>query len=243
MIEPSPQSAAPLTAATSDLGASTPSGPAAPPDLGSNPPFGRAAPSDLAAPSGRAAPSDLVAATRALTRLSRVVEAASDRLTGADYRVLAMIAGGEARAARLADRLRLGKPAISSSVDSLSKRGLIVKRTVDGDNRAVALELSDTGVALFALMEARMSRQLELLVARTPEPAQTLAALASLGEVLDASMRAHSGAADSTGTASMATASTASASASTASASTATASTHTHPTPAHSTRTTPTGTP
>lgn len=134
---------------------------------------------------------DLVNAVRALSRLSRIVERASDALSPADYRVMSAIAGGEARASRLANRLLLGKPTISSSVDSLSKRGLIVKSSVEGDNRAIELTLSDEGAELFARMEGRMTRQLELLAERTPNAEQILAALSWLGEVIEESMESH----------------------------------------------------
>jgi DNA-binding MarR family transcriptional regulator len=131
---------------------------------------------------------DLIDAVRTLSRLSRIVERASDELSPADYRVMSAIAGGEARASRLANRLLLGKPTISSSVESLSKRGLIVKSSVEGDNRGVALTLSDEGAELFGRMEARMTRQLELLSERTPDPARVLESLSWLGVVIEESM-------------------------------------------------------
>jgi DNA-binding MarR family transcriptional regulator len=136
-------------------------------------------------------PGDLADAVLALSRLSRIVERASDELSSADYRVMSAIAGGEARASRLASRLLLGKPTISSTVDSLSRRGLIVKSTVEGDNRAIELSLSDHGAELFSLMEGRMMRQLELLVARTPNPGQVIQSLGWLGVVIEESMAAH----------------------------------------------------
>jgi DNA-binding MarR family transcriptional regulator len=135
--------------------------------------------------------SEVTEAVRALSRLSRIVERASDELSGADYRVMAAIVSGEARATRLASRLALGKPAISSSIDSLSKRGLVVKSSVEGDNRAIALSLSEEGAELFQRMEARMARQLELLAERTPNPAETIAAITALGDVVEESMQAH----------------------------------------------------
>ncbi len=135
---------------------------------------------------------DLVDAVRALSRLSRIVERASDELSFADYRVMSAIAGGEARASRLASRLLLGKPTISSTVDSLSKRGLIVKSTVEGDNRAVELSLSAEGAELFERMEARMVRQLELLAERTPDPPVRSSGVSCwLGAVIEESMAAH----------------------------------------------------
>jgi DNA-binding MarR family transcriptional regulator len=135
--------------------------------------------------------SPAVDAVRSLSRLSRVVERASDELSAADYRVMSTIASGEARASRLASRLSLGKPAISSTVESLSKRGLIVKAGVEGDNRAVALTLSPEGHELFTRMEARMTRQLELLAQRTGDPSQVYEALGRLGAVIEESMAAH----------------------------------------------------
>jgi DNA-binding MarR family transcriptional regulator len=133
----------------------------------------------------------LTEAVLAVSRLSRIVERASDELSSADYRVMSAIAGGEARASRLASRLLLGKPAISSTVDSLSKRGLVVKSTVESDNRAIELSLSDEGAELFTRMEGRMVRQLELLAARTPNPEQVIESLGWLGAAIETSMAAH----------------------------------------------------
>jgi DNA-binding MarR family transcriptional regulator len=135
---------------------------------------------------------NLVEAVRAVSRLSRIVERASDELSFADYRVMSAIAEGGARASRLASRLLLGKPTISSTVDSLSKRGLVVRSTVEGDNRAIELTLSAAGTALFERMEARMVRQLELLVERTAQPEIVVHSLVELGAVIEETMAAHS---------------------------------------------------
>jgi DNA-binding MarR family transcriptional regulator len=136
-------------------------------------------------------PRALTEAVLAVSRLSRIVERASDELSSADYRVMSAIEGGEARASRLASRLLLGKPTISSTVDSLSKRGLVVKSTVESDNRAIELSLSDEGAELFTRMEGRMVRQLELLAARTPNPEQVIESLGWLGAAIEKSMAAH----------------------------------------------------
>lgn len=131
------------------------------------------------------AETQLERAVRALARASRIVERASDDLSFADYRVLSAIHSGEQRAARLADRLALGKPAVSASVDSLHKRGLVTRGKVEGDNRAVALSLTDEGRELFERMEGRMMRQLELIAARTDNPGQVIGALAALDAAID----------------------------------------------------------
>jgi len=130
-------------------------------------------------------PQQLERAVRALARASRIVERASEDLSFADYRVLSAIHSGEQRAARLADRLALGKPAVSASVDSLHKRGLLERGKVEGDNRAVALSLTADGRELFERMQGRMMRQLELIAARTADPEAVVGALAALDAAID----------------------------------------------------------
>jgi DNA-binding MarR family transcriptional regulator len=133
-------------------------------------------------------PQSLSQAVRALARASRIVERASEELSFADYRVMSAIDGGEGRASRLADRLALGKPAVSASVESLSKRGLVIRSKVDGDNRAIALSLSEVGRDLYDRMQGRMSRQLELLAERTPDPAGVIRALGLLDDAVEAAI-------------------------------------------------------
>jgi DNA-binding MarR family transcriptional regulator len=133
-------------------------------------------------------PTALVRAVRGLARVSRVVERASVDLSFADYRVMSAIDAGEGRASRLADRLALGKPAVSATVESLSKRGLVIRSKVEGDNRAVALSISGEGRELYERMQARMTRQLELLAERTPEPERVIEALALLEDAVEAAI-------------------------------------------------------
>lgn len=129
--------------------------------------------------------SELIDAVRALSRVARIVEHETDELSVADYRVLSTIASGEGRATRLASRLALGKPTISASVDSLVKRGLLVRASVPGDNRATALSLSEEAADLLGHVEARMARQLELFCERTPDAQQVITSLSWLGEVIE----------------------------------------------------------
>ncbi len=129
-----------------------------------------------------------VNAVRALARASRVIERASAPLSLPDYRVLAAVVSGEARASRLADRLAIGKPAISASVDSLCKRGLLERSLVEGDQRATALSLTADGLAIFAYVEAAMAGRLAALAELTPDPARMLEALAWLGEAIETVM-------------------------------------------------------
>lgn len=132
---------------------------------------------------------ELITAVRSLARASRVIERASDDLSISDYRVLAQIASGVERASRLAARLAVGKPAISATVESLNRRGLIVRNSVEGDARATSLALTDEGQELFDRMEGRMTRQLELLAERTDDPEGLIQALGTLGEAIELALQ------------------------------------------------------
>lgn len=103
----------------------------------------------------------------------------------AHYRVLAAIASGDERASRVAQRLAIGRPTISAAVDALSQRGLLSRRTVEGDQRATALHLTEEGAALLARVEAAMVERLEALAMRTPDGSQLVRTLIWLGGAID----------------------------------------------------------
>ena len=124
-------------------------------------------------------------ATRALARLSRVLERSSNELNLAHYRVLAAVAGGDERASRVATRLALGRPAISAAVDALCERGLVTRGWVEGDQRAAALAITAAGRVVLDRTEAEMGARLGDLCARTPDSAQALRSLVWLGTALD----------------------------------------------------------
>ncbi|MCU1415549.1 MAG: hypothetical protein JWN80_2889 [Microbacteriaceae bacterium] len=132
--------------------------------------------------------SPAVGAVRALVRASRLLERASETLSLADYRVLSAIVEGEARASRLASRLAVGKPTISATVDSLVRRGLLRKAVVAGDGRAAELALTAEGESTFAAAESAMVERLEILCAGIPDSEGVLAAVARLGDAIDAAM-------------------------------------------------------
>lgn len=134
---------------------------------------------------GRSRIDEQTAAVRALARVSRVLERSSGELSLAHYRVLAAVAEGHARASRLAERLALGKPTISASVEALTTRGLIVREDVAGDQRAATLRLTPAGAELLHETETRMCERLSTLLSYTDSPTETTKTLASLGAALD----------------------------------------------------------
>lgn len=128
---------------------------------------------------------DIFAAADAVARLTRILERAAAPLSLADFRVLSSIASGEDRASRLAERLAVGKPAISATVDSLAKRGLILRTKVEGDQRATALALTHEGAAEFALAKERLAARVSAVTDATSDPAASIRTLAELGDAID----------------------------------------------------------
>ncbi|HEY2695005.1 MAG TPA: MarR family winged helix-turn-helix transcriptional regulator [Pseudonocardiaceae bacterium] len=126
-----------------------------------------------------------VDAVRALARAARVLERASGELSLAHYRVLSAIAAGDERASRVAERLALGKPAVSAAVESLRQRGLIVRSEVVGDQRAAALGLTDAGRALLNDVETDMLERFAELQKRTPDGEQLVESLVWLGAAIE----------------------------------------------------------
>ena len=126
-----------------------------------------------------------VDAVRALARVARLLEKAAGDLSLAHYRILSAVAGGDARASRIAARLALGKPAVSTAVETLCQRGLLVREDHIGDQRVVDLRLTREGAARLRAVEADMTRWLDALGARTPDADAVLDALVRLGDAIE----------------------------------------------------------
>lgn len=113
------------------------------------------------------------------------MERASDELSMAHYRVLSAVAGGEERASRVAERLELGRPAISSAVEALCRSGLLVRDGTAGDQRAFDLRVTAAGAALLDRVEQEMTLLLDDLCSRTTNGPGVRDALAMLGGAID----------------------------------------------------------
>lgn len=136
--------------------------------------------------------SDEQQAVRSVARMARLLERTMPgRLSLADFRMLSAIGDGEARASRLARRLALGKPAVSASVDSLVRRGLITRTAHGTDQRAIDLALTVEGVAILAEADATLGHVIERIADATPDADATLRALASIGPALDTLLAAR----------------------------------------------------
>lgn len=125
-------------------------------------------------------------AVRGFARAMRILERASKELSMAHYRVLASVAAGEERASRVAERLELGRPAISSAVEALCAGGYIDRLDVEGDQRAVHLRVTRRGSELLERVEGEMTSALSQLCARLANGEAVLASLGSLEIAVDA---------------------------------------------------------
>jgi DNA-binding MarR family transcriptional regulator len=104
----------------------------------------------------------------------------------AQYRVLAAVAAGEDRAARIAERLELGRPAVSSAVEALSAKGYLKRLEARGDQRAFDLQVTQSGFAALEVVERDMTIALYELCARVSDGESLLRSLAILGAAVDA---------------------------------------------------------
>ncbi|MGD0984204.1 MAG: MarR family transcriptional regulator [Acidimicrobiales bacterium] len=149
--------------------------------------------------SSRAQPERAPSADTALlaaARLARVLDKAAGELGLAHYRFLSLVAGGDERASRLAERLALGKPAVSAAVGALVAQGLLTRDDVAGDQRAIRLRLTDAGRAVLARTEAAMAARLLELLQGTDDPVATMKTLVALGEAIDRDFAARRAARD-----------------------------------------------
>jgi len=120
-----------------------------------------------------------------LARLARIMERAGGDLTLAQYRLLALVSGGEDRASQLAGRLALAKPTVSATVETLVERGWLERTAVAGDRRAVRLGLTPAGRVALDTAEHAMRERLEAVLERVADVALVEEALTQLRRALD----------------------------------------------------------
>ena len=97
--------------------------------------------------------------------LGRTLERACADLSLAQYRVLAMVASGDERASKLAERLAVARPTVTAVVDGLVDRGYLLREAVPGDRRSASIVVTPDGRARLAAAEDAMSARLEHLLA------------------------------------------------------------------------------
>jgi DNA-binding MarR family transcriptional regulator len=136
---------------------------------------------------------DLPRAARALTLAARALEraAAVRELTLAQFRILVLIAAGDERSTRLAERLAVAKPTITAVVDGLVERGLVVREAVAGDRRSIRVALTPVGVVALAAAEDEMTETLTRVLEHARDRDALLGALLDLDDALALRMEAR----------------------------------------------------
>ena len=89
------------------------------------------------------------------------------------YRILGMLDESSAVSSDLAERLAVRPPTITAVVDGLVTRGLVERRTVEGDRRRVALVLTDDGQAILTAADAAVDARLHALTDLLGDPVVT----------------------------------------------------------------------
>ena len=94
-----------------------------------------------------AADQDAIGAVLTALRIARVLERIDAGISPQQYRMLKMIGAGGERSARLAEKLAVARPTLTSIGDSLVAAGLALRQAEPGDRRVVRLCLTEAGQA------------------------------------------------------------------------------------------------
>lgn len=169
-----------------------------------------------------------VGALLTVLRISRVMERIDAGVSPQQYRMLKLIGAGGERSARLAEKLAVAKPTLTSTADSLVAAGLAIRQAEEGDRRVVRLCLTPAGQAAVQRADEAYCAWFSSLLEDTGRGAEILADLRLLDDSMTERRRARLAAgapAETAGPDAASTATTSTAAASTATSSTATSST------------------
>jgi len=135
----------------------------------------------VTAPGVRRVPDDLKVG-RAAAWLSKQVELGlgSVELSLPQYRVLAMLEETSALSSDLAERLAVRPPTVTAVVDGLVTRGMVERRTVEGDRRRVDHVLTEHGREVLARADTAVDARLCEIAGHLESPAATEQAVEGL---------------------------------------------------------------
>jgi DNA-binding MarR family transcriptional regulator len=132
-----------------------------------------------------------VSAVLTVLRISRVLERIDAGISPQQYRILKLIGLGGERSARLAEKLAVARPTLTSTADSLVAAGLAVREAEPGDRRVVRLRLTPAGQAAIARADQAYSEWFESLLEHTGRRLEILADLQLLDESMSERRRAR----------------------------------------------------
>jgi DNA-binding MarR family transcriptional regulator len=132
-----------------------------------------------------------VSAVLTVLRISRVLERVESGVSPQQYRMLKLIGVGGERSARLAERLAVAKPTLTSTADSLVAAGLAYREAEPGDRRVVRLRLTDAGRAAIERADEAYRAWFDDLLEYTGHRDEILADFELLSESLTERRRAR----------------------------------------------------
>ena len=132
-----------------------------------------------------------VSALLTVLRISRVMERIDAGVSPQQYRMLKLIGAGGERSARLAEKLAVARPTLTSTADSLVAAGLAVRQAEEGDRRVVRLCLTPAGQAAVQHADQAYAAWFSSLLEHTGQGAAILADLRLLEEAMTERYRAR----------------------------------------------------
>jgi DNA-binding MarR family transcriptional regulator len=145
----------------------------------------------VAEPASAAAEGATVRAVLTVLRMSRVMERIDAGVSPQQYRMLKLIGAGGERSARLAEKLAVAKPTLTSTADSLVAAGLVCREAEPGDRRVVRLHLTEAGQSAVARADEAYAAWLDDLLEYTGGKDNILASLQLLDESMTERRRAR----------------------------------------------------
>ena len=124
-------------------------------------------------------------------RVSRVMERVDAGVSPQQYRILKLIGAGGERSARLAEKLAVAKPTLTSTADSLVAAGLATRQAEPGDRRVVRLFLTDAGRTAIERADEAYAAWFGSLLDHTGRRAQILSDFLRLDEAMTERRRAR----------------------------------------------------
>ena len=124
-------------------------------------------------------------------RMSRVLERIDAGISPQQYRMLRLIGEGGERSARLAEKLAVARPTLTSTADSLVASGLAYREAEPGDRRVVRLRLTPAGRDAIARADLAYGAWLDSLLEHTGRRDQILDDLRLLSESMTERRRAR----------------------------------------------------
>jgi DNA-binding MarR family transcriptional regulator len=129
--------------------------------------------------------SDHGAVALTVMRLFRALERVDSGLTPQQYRMLKLVGAGSERSARLAERLAVAKPTLTTTADGLVAAGLVHREPELGDRRVVRLCLTQAGREAVDRADSAYSDWLDALLESTGQAARIRRDLDLLDSALD----------------------------------------------------------